>query len=101
MLCVVGAPGLCRAALWFSAVSAVLAASLFLLALSFPTDRCRAQILGQDHAVGARRQPAAESDEGLVRDFMFVVLHQCDEKVLLLSLKLKCLSYKIQTNVMA
>lgn len=68
MVCVAGAAGLCGAALWFSAVSSVLAAPVSALALPLPTDWRRTQVLWQVHAVGAGRSAAAESDERLVRD---------------------------------
>lgn len=60
---VAGPQGLCGAAMWFSAVSSVLAAPVTTLALSLPSDWCRAQVLWQVHAVGPGRNTAAESDE--------------------------------------
>lgn len=67
-VCVAGSPGVCGAALWFSAVSSVLAAPVDALALSLPTDRCRTQVLWQVCAVGAGRNAAAEPHERLVRE---------------------------------
>lgn len=52
-----------RAPLWFPAVSAVLAASVSTVALSVPQNRCQAQFLRHEHAMGSGCQLTAESDE--------------------------------------
>lgn len=79
-VCVAGSPGLCGAALWFSAVSSVLAAPVIALALPLPTDRCGAQVLWQVRAVGAGRSAAAEPDERLVRDGSVCEVHGMPSK---------------------